>query len=228
MNRARILTLCNKKGGPGKTTLTMNLAAELALRDHAVLVVDADPQQSAVQWSAVATEDQSLPFATVGYPQEQVHSTVRQVADRYEYILIDTPPSSLALSSITRSALLCADLVVVPVTPSPLDVWETLRISEVLAEINQLRESSGVTALVGRLVVNRLKPRTRLGTEIRRALEQIDFPVCGTMIREREIYKQAPLEGRSVHLTPASGSSRQAAIQEIQALTDELLEALDE
>ena len=132
---AKILVFCNQKGGPGKTTLAINVAAALAERAQ-VLVIDADPQQSAVKWADAADQDSPLPMAVMGYYQEKVHQVIRKVVDQYDYILVDTPPSSVAVATITRNALIGADLAIVPVIPSPLDVWEAVSISELLTEIN--------------------------------------------------------------------------------------------
>ena len=222
---AKILVFCNKKGGPGKTTLAMNIGATLA-ENAKVLVIDADSQQSAVKWADAANEDSPLPMVVMGYYQKKVHQAIKKVADQYDYILVDTPPSSLAVSTITRSALIVADLAIVPVAPSPLDVWETMSISELLAEINEIREAGGVNPLQARLVVNKLKTRTTLGAEIKDALDNLGIPVLDTSVHERECYKHAVLDGCSIYTLKAAGASGKAAAKEIRALTQEILNTL--
>ena len=221
---AKVIVLCNKKGGVGKSTLAINIGAALSKRGP-VLVIDADPQQSATKWSDAAPEDSPLPMAVMGYPQEKVHHAIRRVVDQFDFILIDTPPSSLAVSTVTRSALLGADLALVPVIPSPLDIWEAVSISELLAEMNDIRETGGVDPLHGRLVVNRLKPRTTLGGDVAEALGQLDLPMLETSIHEREAYKHAVLDGCTV--LDLKGSAGRAASDEIMGLTREVLGVLN-
>jgi len=221
---AKVLVLCNKKGGVGKSTLAVNVGAALAKKGK-VLIIDADPQQSATKWNDAAPEDAPLPMAVMGYPQEKVHQAIRKVMDQFDYILVDTPPSSLAVSTITRSALLGADLALVPVIPSPLDIWEAISIAELLEEINEIRESGGVTLLKSRLVVNRLKARTTLGGEVVDALGNLNIPMLSTMVHEREAYKHAVVEGCTVH--DLKGDAGRIASDEIIDLTREILKVLD-
>lgn len=216
---AKVIVVCNKKGGPGKTTICINIGATLAEK-NSVLVIDADPQQSSLKWADTAEEDNPLPMAVMGYTQEKVHQAIRQQMENYDYILVDTPPSSLAVSTITRSALLVADLAVLPVIPSPLDIWETVSIGTLLSEINELREGNGVKALISRLLVNKLKAGTSLGEEIREALDEINVPTFKTTLHEREAYKHAALEGTSVHQIKTAGG--RAASEEIRTLTKEV------
>ena len=218
---AKIIVFCNKKGGPGKTTLAINVGATLAEKSD-VILIDADPQQSAVKWSSTAPEEKPLPITVMGYFQEKVHQAIRKVVDRYDYIIVDTPPSSLAVSTITRSALIAADLAIVPVIPSPLDIWEAMSISELLDEINDVRESGNVTPLQTRLLINRLKSRTTLGGEIREALDTIGITVLKTVIHEREAYKHAVVEGCTVHMLKGGGERIKAASKEIRAVTREI------
>lgn len=222
---AKIIVFCNKKGGPGKTTLAMNIGATLA-ENGEVIIIDADPQQSAVKWNGAAPEDSPLPMTVLGYTHEKVHQAIRKVVDRYDYILVDTPPSSLAVSTITRSALIAADLALVPVIPSPLDIWEAMSIAELLDEINTTRESGKVDALEARLVVNKLKSRTTLGEEVKAALKNIGIPVLNSVIHEREAYKHAVVDGCTVHTLKGGGDGAKAASEEIRSLTKEIKKIL--
>jgi len=193
----------------------MNVGATLA-EQAGVLVIDADPQQSAVKWHGAAPEGSPMPMAVMSYSQDKVHQAIRKVVDRYDYILVDTPPSSLAVSTITRSALIAADLVLVPVVPSPLDIWEAVSISELLHEINDLREAGSVEPLQARLLVSKFKPRTTLGAEVKEALGNVGVPVLGTVIHEREAYKHAVVDGCTVHTLKGGGDGAKAASEEIR------------
>lgn len=214
---AKIIVFCTPKGGAGKTTLAFNVAATLPGK---TLLLDADPQRSALKWADGAPEDAPLPMAVMAYTGDKIHREIRKVVQDYGFVLVDTPPSALATSTVTRSALLAADLAIVPVIPSPLDIWEAASIAELIAEINDIRGSGGVAPLAARLAVNRLKPRTTFGNDIREALEDIGIPTLKTAIHEREAYKHAVLDGTSVH--GITGPGGRAAAAEIDKLTREL------
>lgn len=216
---ARIIVFCNVKGGPGKTTLAINVAATLA-RDAKVVVVDADPQQSAVKYDSDAPDGKSLPMPVVGYPKEKINHTLRKLVDDYDYIVVDTPPSSLAVSNITRSALIPADLAVVPVNPSPMVIRETLLMGALFEEINDLRESAGAAMIATRLLINQYDPRKALNKQLPEALSNIPIKQMRTKVREREAFNHAALDGCSVHETRASGWKD--ASEDIQMLTDEI------
>lgn len=216
---AKIIVFCNVKGGPGKTTLAVNVAATLAQK-HKVAVIDADPQQSAVKYDSDAPDGQGLPMPVVGYPEEKINHTLRKLINDYDYIVVDTPPSSLAISNITKSALIPADLAIVPVVPSPLGIRETLPMSALFAEINELRESADAAPLESRLVINRYDPRKSLSQQLPAALKNIPVKLLRTKIRDREAYNHAALDGCSVHETRASGWDD--ASEDIQKLTEEI------
>ena len=212
---ARIIVFVTPKGGTGKTTLAVQIGASLKGR---VLLLDADPQQSAQQWGEVAPDDSPLPMSIMGYTGNKIHREIKKVIEQFDYILVDCPPSALSLS-VSRSALLAGDIALIPVVPSPLDIWEATRISGFLDEVNEIREGGGVEPIQTRLVINKLKTGTTFGKEIKEALEGIGIPALKTAIREREAYKHAALYGTSVHNVPRA----KAASEEIIKLTAEIV-----
>ena len=115
--KTMIIAILNQKGGVGKTTLSVNLAAALALSGARTLLVDADPQASALDWQA-ARKGESL-FPVVGIAKPTLHKDVPGLAGGYEHIVIDGPPRA---NDLAKSAIMAAELIVIPVQPSPYDV----------------------------------------------------------------------------------------------------------
>ena len=207
-----VIALVGNKGGAGKTTLCINLASAFAERDTTV-VLDADPQQSSHNWHAIADGGSSFPVVSasedvVGVASDHVHSA--------RYVLIDCPPS--VRSQQTSDALSRADLALIPVQPSPLDLWASVQIE---AEVGRARESNpGLGAL---LVINQLEPRTRLSQVMRDALAELSLPAAQSAIRRRMIYRKSVIQGQTVLDVGAQGA---AAAEEIRQLVDEMVDLL--
>jgi chromosome partitioning protein len=210
---AKIITVANQKGGSGKTTVSMQLAGTLARRKHKVLVVDADPQGTATRWAASASDGDPFPASVVGLSAAsgKVHREVKKFIDDYNYIIIDCPPA--ADSPVPQSALLIADIVLVPVIPSPLDMWAAVGIKQVIFSVTDLNET-----LQARLVLNQCQPRTTLAQETLEILPEFGIALTTTAIHQRQVYRQSAVFGQTVH-----GLGNKVAIEEIEALTDEIL-----
>ena len=205
----QITAVVNQKGGAGKTTLAMNLAAGLAKRGDTV-VVDLDPQGSSLQWSTLG----AVPFP----------ATVKQMAGRwdaaalkkqfraYQHVLLDCPP--MIEIEATQMALRASDVVLIPILPSPVDVWSSLRLP---AEIAEARKSNA--RLKAFVVLNQLEPRSALSESMRAALGEFDIPVLNASLRRRAIYRSTALDGMSVYQSGARGA---AAVTELEALIEEV------
>ena len=113
-----IIALLNQKGGVGKTTLALHLAGEWAGRGKRITLLDADPQGSALDWSQQRSRS-GLPrlFGVVGLARDTLHREAPELAHDVDHVVIDGPPR---VAGLMRSALLAADLVLIPVQPSPL------------------------------------------------------------------------------------------------------------
>ena len=202
-----IVSFLNQKGGVGKTTLAIHLATVLAERGR-VLLVDADPQGSALDWRAQRAADSAFPV--VGLPKPTLHRDIGALAENRDWVLVDGPPRVTALA---RSAVAASDLVLIPVQPSPFDLWASRDILDILEECSVVRPG-----LQARFVVNRLFARTRLGAEVRGALADLPFAALRTAIRNRTEYAKAVREGRTaIETAPAS-----AAAKDFRALADEI------
>lgn len=204
-----VIALASSKGGVGKTTLTMNLAAGLSRRGSTV-VVDADPQQSSGQWSLVA--DGVLGF-DVAAADGGTAEVIAGAAHRHRYVLVDCPPSFAAPQ--TQEVLREADLLLIPMQPSPLDLWSGANVVEWVALAK--RANPGLSAWV---VLNQVEPNTRLWKDVKEALEELGLPSLRTTVRRRAAFRNAALTGATVY---AIGSRGTSAVEEIEAVITEVL-----
>jgi chromosome partitioning protein len=206
-----IVAVVGNKGGTGKTTLSLNLAAGLAGRGS-VVIVDADPQQSAYQWRLVARDDAVLPAVVAA--AFGLDKTVSALRAAHDYVIIDCPPSIKA--SQTEQALRLAEHALIPVQPSPMDLWATTHIARVIEKLRP--ENPLLRALV---VMSQMEPRTTLSRLMPEAAAELDLPVAVTALRRRSVHRHCVLEGRSVF---QAGRRGEAAANEIQDLITEIFE----
>ena len=206
-----VIALLNQKGGVGKTTLSVHLAAALAV-GHRVLLVDADPQGSALDWSAQREAEKLFPV--IGLPKETLHRELAPISRDYEWIVIDGPPR---VNAIARSAIVASDVVIIPVQPSPFDVWAAKDVVDIIAECGPIKPD-----MVTRFLVNRLFLNTTLGAEIKTALADFKIPAFETAIRNRQEYAKAARTGLTALETEPNGP----AAQEIRAWASEIMAAL--
>ena len=215
---AKIITVVNQKGGCGKTTISMQIAGSLARRGYKTLVVDADPQGTATRWAASADDETPFPASVVGLSaaNSKVHREVKKFVEDYNFIIIDCPPA--VDSPVPQSALLIADLALVPIIPSPPDMWASVGIRKLISDISALNES-----LQARIVFNQYQVNTTLAREVLEMIPQFEMSVCNSLVKLRQSYRQSAVYGKTVH---DFGAKAEDAIGEIEGLTDELLALL--
>src|SRR3569832_1161289 len=114
------IAVVNQKGGTGKTTLALNLAAGLQRR-ASTLVLDADPQATISQWAAKSGKSGQLP-AVQAVAQDDVCARIAQGARGHHYVVIDCPPT--LRTTMVGDVMNNVDVLLVPIQPSPVDLWE--------------------------------------------------------------------------------------------------------
>lgn len=152
-----IITVSNQKGGVGKTTIAVNLAACFADCDHDVLVVDADPQASALAWK-VQRPDTLPPVQAIGLPSDNLHKEVPDLAGRYDIVIIDADGQ---ITQSARAAVVAADFIVVPTLPSPPDITSTDEFFD--AVVNVARTFKDLNAMV---LLNQVQRGTRIAAQV--------------------------------------------------------------
>lgn len=205
-----IVGVLNQKGGVGKTTISVNLAAALARTGARVLLIDADPQGSALDWAA-ARQTTAL-FSVVGLPRATVHKEIEQIGRGYDHVVIDGPPR---VTDVARSAIMASDIVLIPVQPSPYDIWAADEVVKLTLEAKVYKEGLKTAFVINRKIVN-----TAIGRDVGAALAVHEVRVLQATLGQRVIYAEAAAQGLSIYEVAERGP----AAREIDALKLELTE----
>ena len=205
-----VIAIVNQKGGTGKTTLSINLACAFA-EVYPTLLLDADPQGSALDWADSRSGPQmnldALPLPTGNLLRE-----LRGLSRNYDWIIIDGPPG---IGRTSAEAVRAADLVLIPTKPSPFDVWAA---SDIVEAIQARQQATGGTPIAF-FVVTMARPRTRLVAQVDSALTEYGLDALRARTTERVAYPMSAIEGKSV-----LDSRDRTAQQEILAIRDEIVE----
>lgn len=176
------VAIANLKGGTSKTTTAFFLAAAFSRRGK-TLLVDCDPQGSSLSWAESAEEDGGrLGFSVMGLPTRDVHRKLKGFEGDYAHVVLDTPPGELA---IARSALLAADVALVAVQPTAMDLDRVLPTLELIAEVEPVND------LTFHVMLARVRRISREGRDARAAMEAMGLPVMRTEVPQLGFYADA-------------------------------------
>ena len=206
---SKVITICQQKGGTGKTTLAVNLAlAFLKLHNLKIAIIDTDPQGSLGKWFVVRSEkkvsNKNLTFKTASLWGAQYES--KTLKKDHDIVIIDTPPK---IESDARPSIEAADLVLIPVTPSHVDFWATEAIIEIA-------KKAGKKIFIQ---INRANERSKLVKKTHEYIKSINVNSTNTLIGHRQIYASSMGEGK----TAIEKQRKSNAVEEIKKLSEQIL-----
>lgn len=207
----KVIAILNQKGGSGKTTIATNLAHALQREGSKVLLVDSDPQGSLRDWNE-ANNAELLPV--VGLDRETLPKDLEAISDGYNWVVIDGAPQ---IAKMSAAAVKAADLVIIPVQPSPYDVWACADLVDLIAARHQVTEGKPKAYFL----ISRAIKKTKLSEEITAALSDYALPVLKMGTTQRVAYPTTASEGLTVFSQPNS-----EAAKEIEAIKNEILEVI--
>lgn len=204
----KVIAVLNQKGGSGKTTIATHLARGLQLQGHSVLLVDSDQQGSARDWRAV---DEDNPVPVIGLDRPTLDKDLKNVSDK-EFVVIDGSPQA---TNLALSAIKAADFVLIPVQPSPYDVWATSDLVDLVQQRIEMTDGR----LKAAFVVSRAIQNTNIGKEVAAVLQDYNLPVLDARIVQRVSYPNSASVGKTVFETESAKSN---AVTEITQLVNEV------
>lgn len=208
---SKVISILNQKGGVGKTTISTNLAIALQ-KECKVLLVDSDPQGSLRDWNQ-ANEGKLI--HVVGLDRETLAKDIDGVKSGYDLIIIDGAPQS---SKMAGSAIKASDLVIIPVTPSPYDVWACSDLVDIIKARQEVTNGKPLCYFL----ISRARKGTNMTEDVKSALSDYEIPILNSRTMHREVYAKTASNGLTVHYDIKAVD----AINEITELKNEILEVL--
>lgn len=203
----KILAVVNQKGGVGKTTTATNVASQLHHDGESVLLVDMDPQASASTWSAEQSED-TFPVIQMG---KNLVRDLPKISRGYDWVVLDGAPQ---VSLLAAEAIKVADVVLIPSTPSPYDIWACADVVEMIKVRQEITDGKPRAAFVVTMVVK----NTKLSHEVKDALKAYDLPVFKAITTRSVVYPETAKSGSSV----VNLHKDHPAALELRVLTNEI------
>ena len=160
------IVVANLKGGSGKSSTCVNLAAGLVKLGETVALVDADPQGSISDWAAVRAESAKMPFSVVAAARKTIHRDADDLQGDRAHLVVDTPAK---IAAITVSAMSAADLILIPVSTSAYDLWGCEQTLQKIDEVKALYPE-----IIVKLMISRAKVGTSIVKELTAALRDLD------------------------------------------------------
>ncbi len=209
---SKIIAVLNQKGGSAKTSLSIAVARSLKIDGFKVLLADSDPQGSARDWNAVSDGEY---LNVVGVDRKTLDKDIQSLKEAFDFIIIDGAPS---IAELAVAAIKCADLILVPVQPSPYDIWACKDLVDLVKTRQEVTNGKPKAAFI----ITRIIKNTRLSKEINEALAEYDLPILDNGTTQRVVYAESAASG----LTVFEVTGNDEAKKEIVNIKNEILEFL--
>lgn len=207
------IAVLNQKGGAGKTTTSLGIADAIANLGFNVLLTDTDAKGSSLKWASVR---QSPPkFAVMGMPHANIHKDLPPIAANYDFTVIDGFPK---MDDIAKSSIMAADLVMIPIQPSPLDIWASEDTMKLVTDAQIYKPMLKCVFVITRKVKG-----TTLGNTVMEKLLEYGFPVMDTVLHQRVVYASSLVSGDTLSEADNDGD----ATAEVKALALETFEFME-
>lgn len=200
----KIISIVNQKGGVGKSTIAINLARAIQLDGANVALVDGDPQGTSNDWGAVNKENGNF-FPVHYYSLKDIPNRLKEFAN-YDVVIVDGAPR---LEDLAIAIIKISDLIIIPVTPSPNDVWATIPFLELVKSRQTINPK-----LKAVFVINRVKPNTTAFKEVNQALSNFQVEVVKSKISDRTAYAKSIGNGLTIFEQDKKISGEFTALQE--------------
>lgn len=205
-----VIAVMNQKGGVGKTTLCLGLGGALAAVGRDVALVDSDPQGSMNDWY-----DENPEHSVQVYTIERTQLASQIPRLKNEIVIID---GTAKAADLARKTIAVADIILIPVQPSPLDVWATGETVTMIQDHQEAQIAAGEKPVRAFFVVSRAIGNSKLSQGIAKTLKGYGFPVLNTRLVSRTAHPNAQASGK----TPLDTQPRGLAARELRALRDEV------
>jgi chromosome partitioning protein len=212
-NKTTVISILNQKGGVGKTTLCNNLGKAFKNIGKSVLLIDSDPQGSLRDWNE-ANDGSVLPV--LGMDRETLPTDLKAIKSGYDIIIIDGAPQSSKLAS---AGVKSSDIVLIPTTPSPYDVWASADLVDIVKARQEVMNGKPISYFA----ISKARKNTKLGNEIYDAIKEYDLPVLKNGTTDLEVYKQTASKGETVFVDKDAKN----AINEVNGIRDEIMEVIN-
>lgn len=209
-----IITIGNCKGGVGKSTTACNLAVAAALDGKRVIIIDADSQKSSLDWRTIRGNNGLDNIQAAGITTPTLHKDLQSFRQSHDFIIVDSGGRD---SATFRSAIMAADVLIMPVLPSVFDIYATQETLSILRECQALKD------IEARLFLNQLQQNTLMARDAEEALSELakeaECAILSTKLYHRTAFKNAVVTGQGVMESDPKGK----ASSEIKALYHEIM-----